>query len=328
MKFTNVHNLPPSLVDALTSDSYDLKNAPGNIISATTMIGPAKLKVLEARHDDKIEADVSESLWRFFGSACHSVVENANKGERLSEERMYLDMAGLNVYTAVGKKPAVSQEWYKKEGQYISAKIDIYDAVTEALQDYKVTSAWAWRIDKAPKPEWVAQLNIGAFMLRKVGFKVKRLSIIAIFRDWSASKTYTDYPDLPIPMKEIVVPMWDDATCLGYIRERVTIHMTARALPDEEIPECLPDERWAKDTTYAVMKAGRKSALAVKDSEADARTQVKTMQEQYPDEVYSIQVRPGEDTRCLKYCSVGKCGFCNYYNEHCVKVAEPKEMVE
>jgi hypothetical protein len=316
MKFTNTYNLPQSLVDALMGDTYDLKNAPANIISATTLIAPPKVKLLEQRHDAEIEVDVSEMLWRFIGTACHYVVEQATKGERLSEERMFLDVASCEVHSAVDGKKAQDQAWYKKAAWYCSAKIDLYDSDAKALQDYKITSVWAVLLDKEPKKEWVEQLNIGAFILRKVGFQTKKLSIIAIFKDWSASKAPRDYPSLPIPMKEIPIPMWSDDLCISFIRDRVQVYIRAKAVPDNEIPECSEEERWATKTTYAVMKAGNKRALAVKDSRGEAETQCRIMKGQYPKNSFSVEERPGEDKRCLNYCNSGKNGFCNYYNEH------------
>lgn len=313
MKFTNNYNLPSSIVDALCGDDYDLTNAPKNIISVTTAIAPPKIKTLEYRHNAEIEVDASELLWRMFGSACHYFIEMATKGERLSEERWYLDIKTQNIFTAGNNVKAKDTSWYSPESFYLSGKLDMYDASEKMLEDYKVTSIWSYLIEKAIKPEHEAQLNMNAFALRKIGFPVESQAIIMIFRDWSATEFKRgDYNDkitgeclLPIPIKQIKANQWNDEYTMKYINDRVLMHIEARAKGDDEIKECTPDERWSKPEKWAVKKEGGVRALRVHDTLEQAEMHKST------DKKLIIEHRPGGNGRCENYCDAAN--FCNFY---------------
>lgn len=307
MKFTNSYNLPQSLVDALVGDTYDLKGSPDNILSVTQIIAPPKIKELERRHDDEIEVDVSESLWRMFGTACHNVVESATKGERLSEERWYIDLCDWSVYTAPVGVKATACPWYNKDHFYVSGKTDLYDLESKRLEDYKVMSVWSWIIEKDLKPEHIQQLNMNAYAIRKIGFPVDYSAIVMMFRDWSASKAKYDYPDLPIPMKEVKAPNWNEKYTEDFITDRVKLHLDARTkVRDEDIPECSPFERWARPSQWAVKKHGVEKAKRVHDTEEMAKTHVSQDPSLY------IEERKGKNARCEGYCNVTK--WCHYYN--------------
>jgi hypothetical protein len=306
VKFTNIHNLPTPLVTALTGDPYDLKGAPDNIISVTTLIAPPKQKILMIRHDAEIETDVSEGLWRLLGTACHYVVEQASNDEHLTEERWYIEVDTMEVYTAPTGKMAMDCEWYNPKHRYISGRFDLYDTVTKKLSDYKITSVWSWVFEKKMKPDHAAQLNINGFALRKIGFPVEKLSIMALFRDWSKTKAVHDYPDVPIPMKEIFTEQWTDSGIAEYIRARIEFHYNARELSDNEIAECSPEDRWSKPITWAMMKKGNKRASKVFYSKPNAE-QVAL----FPG--CTVEERPGIDTRCVDYCDAYQ--FCHYWKK-------------
>jgi hypothetical protein len=306
MKFTNNYDLPQSLVNALKGDDYDLKELPANVISVTSSIAPAKVKTLELRHWDEIEVDVSERLWIIMGSATHKVVEAGAEKEGLSEERWYIDTSTWEIITLVVGARIQDQKFYNKDHIYLTGKLDSYEGHSKILQDWKITSVWSWLIDKAPKPEHVAQLNFNNLALALLSFEVVRLQIVELFRDWSASKAIRDYPDLPIPMKIIDVPKWDMDYTKKIIVGRLTEHMVSREMPDDSIPECSPIERWAKPTKYAVKKGNNIKALRVHES--------KELAENHSTQCgagHSIEIRPGSDARCEGYCSVNK--WCHYY---------------
>jgi hypothetical protein len=317
MKFTNEHGLPKSLADALQADDYDLKKSPDNVISVTTLISPPKIKVLAKRHWADIVCDVSERIWVLLGQSIHSVLEKASAGEeRLSEERWFLDTVDWTVHTNNQKSAGIVADynWYKKDRFYVSGKLDCYDATTKDLQDYKVTSIWSWLIERKAKGEWIEQLNINALALRLLTFEVKKLSIIAMFRDWSASaEKRGDYNDkttgthsLPVPFKVLDIPLWNNDKTKEYILRRVNLFKTAIAQKDDEIPDCSAEERWHKDDTWAVYKTGNKKALKIHMSRESADAHVMEL-----GSGYTIQYRPGEDVRCLSYCDV--CGWCSFY---------------
>ena len=91
--------------------------------------------------------------------------------------------------------------------------------------------------------------------------------------------------------------MWtmDEATL--YIDQRLYQH---RLAIDGKSVECSAEERWSKPTKYAVMKPGRKTALAVYD-EPPASVPPGT----------NIVTRPGEAVRCKDYC--GAAPWCRQW---------------
>ena len=80
------------------------------------------------------------------------------------------------------------------------------------------------------------------------------------------------------------------------------------ALSDSELPLCTPEERFNSGDKYAVMKKGRKTAMRVLDSLEDAEAWKHASGGEY------IDVRKGEDKKCIDYCSV--CKFCDYWQEN------------
>ena len=280
MKFTNVNQYPEPFVRAVSADDYDRGDCDFTI---SELISPPRLRQLVLRHDHEITQDVSDRLWVLLGTVAHDILERAGKdGQELTEERLYATVAG------------------KKVG----GKLDTLCLTSGLLTDYKVTSAWSYVF--GDKPEWERQLNAYAFLARENGHKVEALQIFAMFRDWSPSKSLTsdDYPRtncLRIP-----IPMWTQGETRIYLAGRVLANSTAETCTDESLVPCTPEERWAKKTTWAVMKPGRKSALSVHDTEQDAW---KAM-----GQGLTVETRPGKSVRCADYCPVGRqTGFCSQW---------------
>jgi hypothetical protein len=304
MKFNNAYNLPAPLVKALIYDDYDLQNPPENVVSLTTLIAPTKQKVLERRHESEVEVDVSERLWSVFGRACHGVVENATQGHFDTETRWYMNVSKKEVFISEGD--VTENPNYNKDEFYVSGKFDVYDAKAEKLSDYKVTSIWSWLIEKGIKPEHDAQLQVNGLAVKLLSYVVKELSVIMMFRDWSKSKSRTDYPELPIPFKEIVVSPWPEEAVWDFLRSRIKAWFEAYSLPDDKIPECNDEERWARASKWAIMKPGQKKAVKLfpmPPTAAELR--------EYPG--YKVEERHGEDIRCNDYCSVKM--FCHYFRD-------------
>ncbi len=299
MKFSNKYNLPQPLVSALKRDDYDLKDPPENVISLTTLISAPKIKVLEARHDEEIEQDVSECFWKVLGTACHKVMEESTDCSSLSEFRWYLNTVTWTVNVTSGRPE--QEKWFDQNARYVSGKIDIYQTDEKKLSDYKITSVWSWIMEKGMKPEHEAQIQINGFALKILKYAVEKLSVVMMFRDWSRTK---NADELPVPFKEIFTTPWADTLIREYIILRLGAHYAARNLKDDEITECFPEERWARPTVYAVMKPGRKSSV----KNFDLRPTPAQMAE-FPG--CTIVERPGEDVRCTWYCQVTK--WCSYY---------------
>ena len=281
MQITNLHDLPQSLVRAVTYDDYDYAKA--GDISVTSLILPPRIRQLTIRHAAEITEDATERIWRLIGSVGHKIVERAADPNEFTEERL---SAFVNGWTVTGK-------------------VDILrEAQGYVIEDMKFTSVWAV---KDEKPEWTQQLNLYAYLAREHGFDIKQLRIIAVLRDWSKPKAARepDYPQVGVVVREVA--LWSPGAQGYFLTERVRAHQQAEKLTDDDLPMCTPDERWRKRDVWAVKKRGNKRALRLFTDEAEAESFIA---DNNNGPVLDIEYRPGEDTRCLSYCAVRQ--FCSY----------------
>ena len=286
MKITNKFNVPETLVALATRDYYSKGKSD---YSVTEIISPPRIQRLRRKHFEEIEQDVSDMLWMLLGTALHVVAERSEVSGHTNEERL---SAGVN-------------------GIILSGAIDLQkdeaDGIT--ITDYKFTSAWALMNDK---PEWEQQQNIYKYLVERVKKKpVKGLKICALIRDWSRrdAQNKPDYPQAPIQIVDI--PMWTFDRTEAFIKERVELHRDSKVSADwgEELPLCTEEERWVRQTTYAVKKDGRKTAIRVFDTQDEADALLKEMPEK--DKGF-IEIRKGEAVRCTgNFCGVSQ--WCSQY---------------
>lgn len=290
MKITNNFNLPPEVYNAV-SKIYPIDP---NRMSVTALIDAPLIRQLKIKHWNELQEDASARLWALLGQGIHAVLDRQETGA-ITEKKLEVDIDGI---TVVGKT-----DNYK-------------DGI---ITDWKVTSVWH-HIFSDNKSE-TAQANCYAWLWRKHNHPVKKLIIYRILRDWQQSKVGNDYP--PIPFVQLEVPLWSFNEQEQYIKERLEYHAMSR------FPECSPEDKWEKPTTFRVEKVGRKSALRVLDSrreaeewcavngyvlgEYDANENSKTYGDTigcHLDPKISIVERPGECVRCLNYCPVrSKCPY-------------------
>ncbi len=282
MQFTNKYNLPASLASALATDDY----AQDGDISITGLINPPRIVQLKKRHDEEIIEDVSENIWRLLGKSIHYILHLIEEENVLKEERIA----------------------YPVKGWTVTGATDLYDSST--ITDYKLTSVWA--VMYGLKDEWITQTNSYAHLFRSVGFKVERLQIVAILRDWRIKETlkYKDYPCVQV--KTFDVPLWEPLKTQIWMENRVLLHQKAVDLSDEHLPKCLPVETWEKPTIYAVKKQGNKTAISggLHKTMEDAQCMI----EERNLVNHIIEIRPGARPRCDNYCNVKQ--WCNQYLEY------------
>lgn len=281
MKITNKHNLPQTIVNALSRPNYSKGRAD---ISVTELIAPPQLVALKHKHKDELESDAADMVWSLFGSAVHSILEQGADDDHVLEERLY---ATIGAWTISG---AIDVQRFRDGG------VDILD--------YKVVKAYSVMNEKV---EWEQQLNMYAWLVNnQKELDVHSLAIVAIVRDWSAREAQrsADYPQAPV----VVVPIkrWGFIDQTNYVIERLRLHQDAYSAVNVggEVTPCTPAEMWEKPTCWALMKEGRKSAVKI---HWDAPPEL-------PDEKHFIEVREGERTRCKSYCPVSK--FCSQYQEY------------
>jgi hypothetical protein len=279
MRITNRMNLPQPLVSAIERDPYVRVGD----VSVTSLAKSPRQFWLERRNADEIEEDASDRIWALLGSTGHKILERADTDNHLSEERLTVRVLG----------------WV------LSGTPDLLDG-DGVLTDYKFTSVWAV---KDGKPEWEQQLNTYAWLYWRYKFGIKALRIVAILRDWSKRRAQRepDYPQVGVIVRE--VPLWDLKRQAEYIFARVEAFQHAETIPDDDLPHCTPDERWATPEVWAVKKKGAKRATSLHKSRDAAMESIQFTNAG----TYEIEHRPGENVRCESYCPVQK--FCNQYRE-------------
>jgi hypothetical protein len=272
MNLTNIHDLPQALVDAVRNDPY----TGGGDISVTKLIDSAQRRVLLKKFGASVVEDVSERIWSLLGQAVHTILERANKSD-IVEERLYADV----------------------EGWSLSGQFDRMDLRNETLDDYKCTSVY--KVMMSDMKEWERQLNVLRWLAIQNGYKVERLRIIAILRDWrkSDAKRKQDYPQKPVAT--IDIPVWPLDETYQYIRDRISLHQAAEA--GGTLIVCTDEERWYAGTTYALMKPGGKRAIKIFERKEDAESALT--------DSTVIEERRGGYRRCEEYCEVSE--FCEQY---------------
>lgn len=286
MIVTNKLSLPQSFVEMAKSDF----TAEAKTYRVTSLLKGTREAILEKRHTDEIEQDVSDMIWLLFGTATHGILEKQKEqGHEIKETRVSID---------IGE--------YKLSGQF-----DLYDSEAKKITDYKTCSVW--KVIFSDYKDWRRQLLIYAYMLRQIGFEVNSGEIVAIMKDHSKrdAKYKAEYPKLPVHVIKFEFTLEDFAEIESWLIDKFDEIRRCEQLTDDALPVCTPEERYNSGDKFAVMKKGRKTAMRVLDSRNEAE---QWMNDNGGDE---IEARPGEDKKCADYCSC--CEFCNYYKNNVKK---------
>lgn len=283
---TNEMGMPEAFVNFVSNVRH---NAPGTL-SATTLLQGDKQIVLFDRHFDELKQDAADLVWATFGTAFHSIMEK--------QEDAAIKEEGFEV--PVG-------DWK------VTGHVDRYDLEKQILEDWKTTSVW--KIIYQSFDEWKAQGLTYAWLMKQAGIEIKRCRFVALLKDHSKAeaKRKPDYPQKPVYIYEFDVTEADLEATEERIRNKIQSVTEAYKLPDDDIPPCTPEERWATATKYAVMKEGRKTAVKVCDDRSVAEAFLASQ-----GSGHYIQERPGENKRCQDYCPCAE--FCNFY-----KSLQPQE---
>lgn len=227
--------------------------------------------------------DASDLAWSLLGKSVHYILEKSEaKPGVIVERRFYGDFDGV----------------------VVGGRIDIYEPDGCRLSDYKVTSIF--KINKALAgeipDEWIWQMNINSFLMRKEGIDVRQLFIVAIARDFRQSEIHQYNAKSPIV--NIPIPVIGDEEILDFLTKRIAAHKAADSGESTE-EECSREERWERDPVIAVNKQGQQRAVKLFQTMEDAISWVNVQRDR---NLLSISTRPGLRVRCEGYCS---------YKEHC-----------
>lgn len=289
MIITNKHNLPEIFVRAVKNDKYSRGGAD---YSATDLIRPVRITHLTRRHDAEIEVDVSDLFFALLGKAVHSILEDTQAVNALQEERLHLNILGRS----------------------LSGQADLYEGIHFAdieggrLTDHKSTSVWS-AIYGSREEEWTQQTNIYAYLYRAaVGLPVSELGANVIYRDWRSgeAKRQEKYPP---PMESIRLALWEEARQREFIESRLAVLIAHEDEPDARLPECTPEEQWARGETWCAKKNGGKKASPGSIKETPEQVAAWIAEQKKPSE-YAIEHRPPERKRC-EMCRVSR--WCSQY---------------
>ena len=286
MNYTNHTNLPQPIFKALTHSDYTKGHSNRSV---SQLIDSPRVQILRKEHDDQITEDVSDMVWSVLGTSVHKMFEEHQPDGHIVEERLYAEV----------------DNWV------ISGAIDVQRSESDGsvtVLDYKCTSVWSVIFGKK---EWHKQLNFYAWLVEhSKDTSVSKLQIVTVLRDWQRSKASQDseYPQAPIMIVDI--PLWSRDERDAYVRERVRIHQEAEfsRLTGEDLPLCSDDERWKKESTFAVMAKGQKRAKRVFSDRQSAEDYIATQSATN----LGVEERVGKCTRCEdNWCRVAQ--FCDQH---------------
>lgn len=333
MKLTNRLDLPDTIVKAVANDPYSMR---GSRISATSLYGAPRPRVLRQRFANEITEDVSDRLWALVGQIGHGILERAmhkaNPHEVLEEIREVVadaradwskadGLAGkLAVVTAALKDVWTLLSGYFHEyeegdvverrlymdvlGWTVSGQLDLYRGAKLKIQDYKFTSVYTWVM--GGRVEWTYQMNTYAQLLRANGSEPDEAEIILIFRDWKKAEADADpsYPQQQVMV--LPIELWPAAQAQAWIEERVRVHQLAELTETDDLPLCTDEERWVRGNQWVVVKDGQKRAVAAAGitSEQDALDFIAAKVEAGKGDGLRVKFRPGRPIRCEHYCNV------------------------
>lgn len=287
---TNKLGLPEPFVQAATSNhQYKPKR-----YSVTDLLGGTCEAILKRRHAGEGEEDVADRIWQIFGTAVHDVLRRAEATETQLQEN-WLSVPIVNT------------------GYELSGIFDLYDDATGEVVDYKTGSIY--KVKFADFADWRKQTLMYVWMLRKLGFNAHKGKIVCLLKDHNKReariKANDGYPQHPVFQIGWEFGIEDLGEAAAHILLWFTNVIAQEQLPDEQLTPCSPEQRWHKDDKWAVKKKGRKTAIRVLGSEEEAHTYAEQHGIDLDSPTYSIEYRPGEDTKCEGYCPVKD--FCPHY---------------
>lgn len=289
--YSNKRNLPQTYVNACMKIASQYSKGRSDY-TASQLSKPARQVVLEEENKDKIIIDVSELTWSVFGTVGHSIFENATTSGT-TEQRIYSTYDG------------------PYGGIVLGGQLDLIEPIDGNpyyvnVWDYKFVNVYAVIFDTIDK--WTEQQNFYKNLLERNGYKVKRLNILAIFKNWSEKeKNKKNYPAHDV--MHYMLDEWDREKTEKLIIERI------KKLDDAKtnLPLCTPEEQWRRGETWAVVteQGGRALSGGVCNSWKEAETVVRSKYSEV--ENIGIEHRKAVAKNCESYCKARD--FCSQFKE-------------
>ena len=332
MRVSNREDLPELLYTALAENRPPV---PGEI-HVTQLISPVLCDVLRRNFWSALEEDASERMFRLMGKGLHAAIANDGRIEHVRKvltdvvkdfHAMDPDIVWtvlqdlLKALDSLNRFGIESNLELDIAGWHLVGTDDHYDEALAKVMDWKCTTVWSIIFNDH---NWEEQLNIYAYIRRKLGYEVKSLEVWTLLRDWQKNKAKWGHdPKYPkVPFARVELPLWTVERQEKYILERLDL-FTKVIDGDIKAPECTPKEKWQSPTQYKVMKKGKKTAeiATIYNPAKEKREPILSVAEaleaasakklKVDGENIYVQEFPGMDKRCEDYCVVNV--FCPYY---------------
>lgn len=320
MNFSNVYQYPPYIACWLQGDDYDhpveSENKHHHYLSASQITKPVRMIILEERHRDELEHDVSDMIAVRYGTAIHAACELAWK-KKIEKEDSSMD-ASYEIANTLAEQRMEVPDAYTVDGETFTVRGKFDLLYENQLYDLKSTSVWSWILD-SHKEDYQKQASVYAWLLYKTSeVKVKpTFKIIFIFTDWSQkeAKIKENYPPRRIMIREYPILEYEDDWETGnreppkFIQDKCRELARAYKRTDDELPECTEEELWRTQTVYKYYLSGRTDGRATKVFQSLPEAEDFKRQKSERGVILTI---PGEPRRCA-YCTARP--FCNQYKK-------------
>lgn len=260
--------------------------------SVTDLMQAPKQLWLKRKFREDIVIDlVRDNYHSLLGSVVHSILEKYAPPEWIIEERQH------TILNVDGKRIL------------IHGQPDCFDPSTGKLIDYKFTSGYAVLYDKK---EYEFQLNANAWLFENRGFNVTGIENIYLFRhlDKQAIARNPEYPKENIRIKGFKLQghKKTEQQIIGLVRNL----MKHKGTPWKKLPDCTDEERWIRDSSFAVIKRKKgtkkqpkqdwsKTATASFDTQSQA---IRFIAQSEIEEEMKVVKRSGNPRKCEEFCPV------------------------
>lgn len=289
MLITNKYNLPQALVDLVQSDEHEYNRFNFGV---TTILKPVREILLQRRHENEIEVDVSDCINKLFGTAFHSLIE---KHDKTGMAEISLQSNVVDDFKLVGK-------------------LDLYNEEEMSVVDYK--TATVWKVLFKDFDDWKKQGMMYAWLCMRNGLVVKKVTFYAFLKDWTASDKRkaelkgNEYPKSQVFTFEFEVGINELVEIENWLKAKFEALISQIQLDDDNLEPCSKEECWYSGDNYAVYKnVNDAKAQRVFDTRSEANDYLVNKMGGKGVVVY----REGVYRKCQDYCEV--CNFCKYYKE-------------
>jgi len=281
MRYTNFTDIPLILAVWLAAeDGYDLVYD-SNTVSATDLLKPLRSVILSRRIlSQQKSIDVDDLVPSRVGHAVHQAVEDAwiyrrdGAMERLGipkevRDRVYFNPDPGETLPDNAIVIYMEQRTTREiDGWKVSGKFDVVNQGT--VEDTKTTKTYNW-IKGSNDEKYGMQGSIYRWLNPKIIIN-DYIRVLMIFTDWSPLKAKADktYPQKRI--MERILPLTSIEETESWIRVKLSQLTHFLSKPQEELPQCTPEELWMDPPQWAYYKDKTKTSRATKlfDTSAEA----------------------------------------------------------